>query len=173
MGTLVPRRDVRADCAMIPKMRSRIQAVVLPSEPSEFRDDVRRMFAELDQAGGDHTITGECAPALDVLETDATVEIAVDLPGVAATSVRIAAKGQTILIVGHKTPRRSRQDSSFHLVERGYGRFARAVRLSASCDTNLATASLAHGELRITIPRVTERRGRAIRIDITGESPTT
>ena len=158
---------------MIPNMRSRIQAVVLPSEPSEFQDDVRRMFAELERAGGDRTITGECAPALDVLESDESVEIAVDLPCVAATSVRIAAKGQTILIVGHKSSRRSRQDSSFHLVERGYGRFARAVRLSVSCDTNRATASLAHGELRITIPRVTERRGRAIRIAITGESPTT
>ena len=158
---------------MIPNMRSRIQAVVLPSEPSEFQDDVRRMFAELERAGGDRTITGECAPALDVLETDESVEIAVDLPCAAATSVRIAAKGQTILIVGHKSPRRSRQDSSFHLVERGYGRFARAVRLPMSCDTSRATASLAHGELRITIPRVTERRGRAIPVAITGESPTT
>ena len=158
---------------MIPNMRSRIQAVVLPSEPSEFRDDVRRMFGELERAGGDHTITGECAPALDVLETDSSVEIAMDLPGVATTSVRIAAKGQTILIVGHKMPRRGRQDSSFHLVERGYGRFARAVRVSASCDTSRATASLAHGELRITIPRVVERRGRTIRIAVPGESPTT
>lgn len=158
---------------MISNMRSRIQAVVLPSEPNEFQDDVRRMFAELERAGGDHTITGECAPALDVLETDESVEIAVDLPSVAATSVRIAAKGQTILIVGHKSPRRGRQDSSFHLVERGYGRFARVVRLSTSCDTSRASATLEHGELRITIPRVAERRGRAIRIAVSAESPAT
>ena len=154
---------------MIPKMRSRIQAVVLPSEPSEFRDDVRRMFAELERAGGDQAIAGECAPALDVLESEGSVEIAMDLPGVAPASVLITAKGQTILIVGHKAPRRSRPDSSFHLVERGYGRFARAVRLSMSCDTSRATASLAQGELRITIPRLAERRGRTIRIAITGE----
>ena len=154
-------------------MRSRIQAVVLPSEPSEFRDDVRRMFADLERAGGDQTITGECAPALDVLETDEAVEIAMDLPGVAVTAVRIAAKGHTVLIVGHKMPRRGRHDSSFHLVERGYGRFARAVRLSVACDTSRATASLQHGELRISIPRLAERRGRAIDISIALESSST
>jgi HSP20 family protein len=154
-------------------MRSRIQAVVLPSEPSEFRDDVRRMFAELERSGDDQTITGECTPALDVLETDDTLEVTMDLAGVPATSVRIAAKGHTLLIVGHKVPRRSRQDSSFHLVERGYGRFARAVRLSVSCDTSRATASLEDGELRISIPRLAERRGRAIPIVIASGSPTT
>jgi HSP20 family protein len=144
-------------------MRSRIQAVVLPSEPSEFRDEVRRIFQELDQAG-EEPLTGECAPALDVFETDESVEIAMDLPGVPATAVRIVARAQTVLIAGQKTPRRTRPESSFHLVERGYGRFARVVRISAACDTSRARASLQNGELRVSIPRIVDRRGRSIRI---------
>jgi HSP20 family protein len=152
-------------------MRSRIQAVVLPSEPTEFRDEVRRMFQELGRATGEEALTGECAPAIDVFETDEAVEITMDLPGVAPAAVRIAAKGHTILIAGHKSPRRTRAESSFHLVERGYGRFARAVRLSTSCDISRATASLIDGELRISIPRVVERRGRTIRIALSGEPP--
>lgn len=152
-------------------MRSRIQAVVLPSEPTEFREELRRIFQELDRFTGDDALNGECAPALDVLETDDAVEITMDLPGVPLDAVRVVAKGPTILIAGHKAPRRARTDASFHLVERGYGRFARAVRVAAACDTSRATASLRHGELRITIPRMTERRGRPIRIAISGESP--
>ena len=152
-------------------MRSRIQAVVLPSEPSEFRDEVRRMFQELDRVTGEETLTGECVPALDVLETDDALEIAVDLPGVPIEAIRIVAKGQTVLIAGHKAPRRSRPDSSFHLVERGYGRFVRVIQLTATCDTSQAHATMTDGELRITIPRTSERRGRSIRIAIPGESP--
>ena len=152
-------------------MRSRIQAVVLPSEPTEFREELRRIFQELDRLTGDEALNGECAPALDVLETDEAVEITVDLPGVPLTAVRIVAKGSTILIAGHKAPRRARTEASFHLVERGYGRFARAVRLATACDSGRATATLVNGELRITIPRMTERRGRPIRIEISGESP--
>ncbi len=152
-------------------MRSRIQAVVLPSEPTEFREELRRIFQELDRFTGDDALNGECAPALDVLETDEAVEITMDLPGVPLAAVRVVAKGATILIAGHKAPRRTHTESSFHLVERGYGRFARAVRMATACDTNRATATLVNGELRITIPRMTERRGRPIRIEISGESP--
>lgn len=153
-------------------MRSRIQAVVLPPEPGEFRDEVRRIFQELESTQGDQGLAGECAPALDVFETDEAVEIAVDLPGVSPESVRLVARGQTLLIAGNKAPRRTRSDASFHLVERGYGRFARVVRLSASCDTNRARASMNNGELRISVPRMAERRGRSIRITIPGEPPT-
>jgi HSP20 family protein len=147
-------------------MRSRIQAVVLPSEAGEFADDVRRIFAELGRTLGEQ-LTGECSPAVDVYETDETVEITADMPGVPPDALRIIAKGQTILIAGLKIPRRSRGDSSFHLVERGYGRFARAVRLSAACDTSRARASIVDGELRLSLPKIVERREATIRIAIT------
>src|SRR5690242_11312224 len=147
-------------------MRSRIQAVVLPSEAGEFADDVRRIFTELGRTLGEQ-LTGECAPAVDVYETDETVEITADLPGVASDALRIVAKGQTILIAGLKVPRRSRGDSSFHLVERGYGRVARAVRLTAACDSSRARASIVDGELRLSIPKIVERRNVVIRIPIT------
>jgi HSP20 family protein len=153
-------------------MRSRIHAVVLPSEPAEFRDEVRRMFLELDRSAGDEMLTGECAPALDVFETDETVEVTMDLPGVLPAAVRIAAKGHSIVVAGLKMPRRTRSESSFHLVERGYGRFARVVQLSASCDTSRARAALLNGELRISIPRIGERRGRSIPIAVSGEPST-
>jgi HSP20 family protein len=146
-------------------MRSRIQAVVLPSEAGEFADDVRRIFAELGRVLGEQ-LTGECSPAVDVYETDETVEITADLPAVSADSLRIVAKGQTILIAGLKIPRRARGDSSFHLVERGYGRFARAVRLSTACDTSRARATIIDGELRVSLPKIVDRRNATIRIPI-------
>jgi HSP20 family protein len=137
----------------------------------EFRDEVRRIFQELEQSE-DEALTGECAPALDVFETDEAVEIALDLPGVSPAAVRVIARGQSVLIAGHKAPRRTRPESSFHLVERGYGRFARVVRLSSACDTRRARATLINGELRVSIPRLAERRGGSIRIDVSGEPPT-
>jgi HSP20 family protein len=151
-------------------MRSRIQAVVLPSEAGEFGDEVRRIFMELGRASGDF-LTGECSPPLDVYETDEAVEVTMDLPGVDRSSVRIVAKGDAIVIAGEKAPRRGRGNSSFHLVERGYGRFARAVRLTAPCDTSRARASIVEGELRVSLPKIVDRRGRAVQITISPETP--
>jgi HSP20 family protein len=151
-------------------MRSRIQAVVLPSEAGEFADEVRRIFVELGRASGE-MLNGECSPAVDVYETDSAVEISMDLPDVDLAFVRVVAKGQTVLIAGEKAPRRGRGDSSFHLVERGYGRFARAIRLTAACDTAKATARLKNGELRVRLPKIVEQRGRTIRIAVTDGQP--
>ena len=153
-------------------MRTRIHSVVLPSEVGDFADEVRAIFAELGRTRGTEGLAGECAPALDVYETDESLEIAIDLPGVDADAVRIVVKGSAILIAGTKAPRRGRGEASYHLVERGFGRFARTVRLAAPCDASGARARFADGELRISMPKVTERRGRPIRIAIdTGIRP--
>jgi HSP20 family protein len=149
-------------------MRPRIHALAIPSELGDFSDEVRRVYLELGRAFGSESLTGECAPALDVFETDDTLEITVDLPGVDASAIRVIAKGDGVLVAGEKTARRPRAESSFHLVERGYGRFARVVRLGRACDTAHATATLAGGELRVSIPKMTDRRGRPVPIAVNG-----
>jgi len=115
---------------------------------------------------GAESLAGECSPPLDVFETDDALEISVDLPGVDPATVRIVAKGDSILIAGEKLARRARGESTFHLVERGYGRFARVVRLARACDTSKVRARLVEGELRISVPKAAERRGRPIPISI-------
>jgi HSP20 family protein len=147
-------------------MPPRIHAIAFPSEIGDFTDEVRRVFLELGRVFGSDSLAGECSPAVDVYETDDTLEITVDLPGVDAAAVRVLGKGDSILIAGEKAARRARGETSFHLVERGYGRFARVVRLARACDTSKAHATLVDGELRISIPKITDRRGRAIPIAI-------
>jgi len=116
-------------------MRSRIQPVALPSEIGDFADEVRLVFLELGRVFGGESLAGECSPAVDVYETDDTMEITVDLPGVVPGALRLFGKGDNILIAGEKSARRARGESSFHLVERGYGHFARVVRLSHARET--------------------------------------
>ena len=113
-------------------------------------------------------VAGECMPVVDVFETDKALEIVVDLPGVAADCVRILYKAGIVLIVGEKErPDFSkRAPASFHLVERDFGRFARAVRVNAAIDGSKARARLLNGELRIALPRIAERRGAGILVDI-------
>lgn len=147
-------------------MRSRLHAVAIPSEIGDFADEVRRVFFELGRAFGADSLAGECSPPIDVYETDDAVEVVVDLPGIDPAAVRILGKGDSLLVAGDKAPRRVRGESSFHLVERGYGRFARVVRLGRACDSSNARARFVSGELQISIPKIAERRGKAIQIAI-------
>jgi HSP20 family protein len=147
-------------------MRSRLHTIVLPSEVADFSDEVRRVFLELGRTFGLESLAGECTPPIDVYETDETLEIVVDLPGVGADALRVIVKGGTVLVVGEKAARLARGESSFHLVERGCGRFARSVRFTQACDAARARAAMKDGELRISIPKIADRRGRSIQIPI-------
>jgi HSP20 family protein len=133
----------------------------------DLADDVRRAFEELEHHAGVQGISGECSPAVDVYETGDTIEIVIDLPGVPDDAVRLLVKGGTVLIVGEKTATFCpATDATFHLVERGFGRFARAIRLPAAVNASRATAILTHGELRLILPRVDDRRNREIAVPV-------
>ena len=142
----------------------------LDLDPGVLAEDVRRLFDDLARRRPErrHMVAGECMPVVDVFETEKTLEIVLDLPGVAADCIRILFKAGVVLIVGEKErPDYSkRAPASFHLVERDFGRFARAVRVNAAIDGSKARARLVNGELRIVLPRITERRGAGILVPI-------
>jgi len=142
-------------------------------QPADLSGDVQRLLDDLARRRPDrrHVVAGECMPVVDVFETEKAVEIVLDLPGVNADAVRILFKAGVLLIVGEKErPDLSKRGpASFHLVERDFGRFARAVRINSAIDAPQVGPRLANGELRVVLPRIAERRGTGLIIPI--ESP--
>jgi HSP20 family protein len=136
-------------------------------ERREMGDELRRLFDLLDgewQAKGG---TGECNPPVDVVESPAAVDIVVDLPGVPRDAVQIVFARGTVLIAGTKVARGcAHKDAAFHLAERAFGRFARVVRIGGAVDAGAARATMTSGELRVSFPRIEDRRGRQIRIPV-------
>jgi HSP20 family protein len=131
-------------------------------------EDLHRRLGWLER----ELVPGESSPSdsppMDVLETEAGIEIVLDLPGIDTQAVAVAFKDGAVVISGTKRPTRCHQgQAAFHLAERSFGRFTRAVKLGGAFDANKATATLASGELRIVLPRIEERRGRPITIRVT------
>ena len=90
-----------------------------------------------------------------------------DLPGVPASSLDIVLADNLLVIAGEKLPAMCEHaDAGFHIAERGFGRFRRAIRIEGAYDAGRAAASLARGELRVVLPRIEERRGAPIRIPV-------
>jgi HSP20 family protein len=141
----------------------------LPSDESrELAEDVRELFAELEATlTHEHrAFSGECHPALDVRESEASVEVIVDVSGIPPEALRVVFRGNVLLVAGEKAP--APVTGTFHLVEREFGRFARAVRVSGAFDLQRARAAVENGELTVVLPKIAERRGRAHRIEVTG-----
>jgi HSP20 family protein len=130
----------------------------------DMSDELRRVF---DSFEGSTEAAAECSPPLDVIEAPDHVEVLIDLPGVDAASIQVAIARGVVVVAGTKAPPACAHDNAaFHLAERSFGRFARAVRLNGAFDAGKTEARLAAGELRVVIPRLEERRGREFRIQV-------
>ena len=130
------------------------------------REDEARYRQWLDDTSGPGA-AGECTPPMDVAETSDGIELVLDLPGVSESALTIGFSQGTLYVAGRKSPGGcAHAHAAFHLAERSFGRFVRAVRLIGAFDAGKATATLSAGELRITLPRIEERRGRDIRIPV-------
>jgi len=142
----------------------------IPSgEARELAEDVRELFEDL-AATLPHELraySGECHPTLDVLETDETVEVVVDISGIPADALRVVFHAGVLLIAGEKAPPKTTDDQTFHHVEREFGRFARAVRLNGAFDVPRAQANVEDGELTIVLPKLVERRDQSHRVPVT------
>ena len=138
-------------------------------ETGELAQDVRELFEELSASlrPDQRAISGECHPTLDVLETDESVEVVVDVSGVPAEALRVLFRAGVLVVAGEKAAIPAAESRTFHLVEREFGRFARAVRLTGAFDLPHGRATLRDGELTIVLPKLLERRGQAHRVPVT------
>lgn len=130
-------------------------------------DDLRRLFAQLT---GTETRphAAECHVPVDVIETSAGIEIVVDLVGVEPGAVQVVVARDTLVISGIKRSIACEHhgEATFHVAERVFGHFARAIRLVGAFDVGQSEATLNAGELRVRLPRIEERRGREHRIPV-------
>lgn len=132
-------------------------------------DDARRLLDELDRdVPGVAQQTGECRPSIDVFETTEAAEVLVDAAGVAPAALRVAIRRNAVLVVGAKLAAPTAPHARFHLAERSFGAFARAVRVTGAFDAGRAKAVLANGVLRVVLPRLEDRRGALLHIPVEG-----
>src|SRR5437870_3680600 len=137
------------------------------NDAAQITEDARLLLEELDRdVAGAAQLSAECRPALDIMETTDGTEVVVDVPGVKPGSLRVAVRANTVMIVGAKLVPAAPLNARFHLAERTYGRFARAVRITGAFDAHRAKATVEHGLLRVILPRIEDRRGRLVAIKV-------
>jgi HSP20 family protein len=141
------------------------------TELSFLQREIEQIFtrlASLDHA--EHVAAGEWSPAIDVFETKDDLTIVVEVPGLPPESLSVACRNRQIVVSGERRHECAAPDvAGFLCMERPHGRFSRSVGLTSAVDVHHATATLSHGVLTISIPRVKERRSREIVIPVRRE----
>lgn len=93
-------------------------------------------------------------PPVDLVVTDDGVIVQMDVPGVRPESLEVELDGEVLTVRGERQhPYDDGGDGAGSRMERGFGRFARSVRIPGGVDPDAIEAALADGVLTLRIPR--------------------
>lgn len=140
------------------------------SSLSRFHAELDRLFEEAMKLAGGEPRAGECQPCVDVMETPDEVVIVVEVPGLGPEDLEVSVEGRAAVITGRKRPRRPDGVVRFHRVEREEGRFERRIELFQAVNTQAGRARTEGGLLKVSFPRVQEKRARRHRVPIEAET---
>ena len=138
-------------------------------ELQRLRDRVGRLYAALQEATEAESplASGTWAPPVDLCETENGISIRAELPGVTAEQIKVGLTNTKLRIWGEKKRRPNRRRIVGYLCsERSFGKFGRVVPLRWTVCIRTATAELQNGVLHIYLPKIEDRRGEEVLVEV-------
>jgi HSP20 family protein len=137
-------------------------------EVARIQSEINRLFDNLIDLGSktEDAAAGTWTPIVDVVETEDQLLVRVELPGVPPDRVQVSAHAGNVIVRGEKPRPQPAVAPRFHAAERAFGRFRRVIPIGTPVNTHKAEAVLADGFLRIRFPKVPNRRGEEVPIEV-------
>lgn len=113
----------------------------------------------LQEAGAQRAV----APAVDVFESEQSITLLADMPGVSREQLELKVEGDALLIEGHAQPE-TPEGLQPLWAEVRVPHYRRSFTLSRELDTNRIEANLKDGVLTLRIPKHAHAQARRIEV---------
>lgn len=125
------------------------------------RDEIDRMFHALSlpemnwRSGFTNWDDKAFGLRVDVAETENEIQITTDLPGIDEAEIDVSLVDDVLRIRAekHSEQEAKGKEKKWHVVERSYGTFERAIRVPPGIDADAVKASFEKGVLTVTLPK--------------------
>ena len=132
-----------------------------------FEDFWRRFGLPIPGIWGDGDgVASGLMPRVDVRETDNTVEVKAELPGMDEADIDVSLAPGTLTVRGEKKAERDEEKEGYVLRERSFGRVERVVPLPDGLDLDSAKATFKNGVLTVSIAKTAEAQAAVKRIPV-------
>ena len=146
--------------------RGRVLPVNLPLSPRDFftasplglmrrfADEIGRTFSSfgVPSTGTSSSEELNWMPAVEVRETDNTLVVSAELPGISEKDVKVEATDESLVIEDERKREYAGEEGGIRRSERSYGHFWRLIPLPKGTEVEDAKASFENGVLEVTIP---------------------
>lgn len=132
------------------------------------QEDMNRLFRRgwLRGADGGLAEAGAWAPAVDIYETEGSLVVEAELPGVDSKDIDVSIDEGVLTLKGERRLEKEVKEENYHRVERAYGVFQRSVRLPSDVDAEAIKANFDSGVLKVSVPKVEPKRPKSIPIEV-------
>lgn len=133
-----------------------------PREVFGFGREMDRLF---DNSWGDTAAARSTwYPSVDISESEEAIAVAAEIPGMKAEDIQVTVADGVLTIEGEKKEVKEETEKHVHRIERTYGSFRRAFRLSTAVDADKISASYKDGVLSLSLPKVETAKTRQIEV---------
>ena len=108
--------------------------------------------------------SGMWTPAVDIYESNDSVVVKAELPGVEKDQISVEVKDGILSLRGERKFEKEVKEESYHWIERSYGTFHRSFSLPSSVDEEKVTARMNDGVLEVDLPKKEQAKPKQIRI---------
>ena len=105
-------------------------------------------------------------PLSDITENKDSFTIKVDVPGIKKDDVKISYSDSQLSISGERKEEIESSDTTYHRMERTYGKFFRSFNLPQKIKYDQIEAVFNDGQLLITVPKSEEAKPKEIDIKV-------
>ncbi len=126
-------------------------------------EDLAGRLQDSDSCTGDSTPM--FSPRADVLESDSTFELAMELSGVAKEDFDIEFLDGRLTISGEVKPKTLAEGMTLHRAERRTGKFRRIFALGNDVDSERISAEYENGILTVHVPKVEKVQPKKIQVN--------
>jgi len=131
---------------------------------TEGRTDIQKSEQGGVPARPEHTRQGPVyTPAVDIFESDASITVLADMPGVKAGDLNIDLRESVLTLSGRVDPPEGGQETPV-LREFQAGTYYRQFTLAETIDQSKIDAKLSDGVLRLELPKIAKAKPRQITV---------
>ena len=141
---------------------------VSPYQNSGLHSGLNREIDSLFEELGSLTSTKSniSRPRISVWETDGSIEVEAELPGVDEKDIEVELTDDVLTIKGEKRVERDEAHKDAYYQERNFGKFARSITLPFEPDPKTVKTLFARGVLKVTLPKSAGVREHTVRIAV-------
>lgn len=134
---------------------------------AQLRDEMESLFERFWDEDGNGLNGTMLAPALDLSETEDTVQVRLDLPGLEAKDIDVQVRDNQLVVTGERKEEKVEKGETFHRVERREGKFSRSVLLPCGVNEGKVDAQFRNGVLTIKLPKIEQPKAKRIEVKTT------